>query len=102
MDLQQLKEQVADFGLVGERKAIALLCLGFFTTLFAINALFSPAPELTPLFAGLAACWGIAFFAVAADWFWGRWFAVGLGNFGWTSAAWIMLSEGFLTPLFVF
>jgi hypothetical protein len=102
MDLQQLKEQVADIGLVGERKAIALLCLGFYTTLFAINALFAPVPELTPLFAGLALCWGLAFFAVAADWFWGRWFAVGLGNFGWTTAAWLMLKTGFNTPLLVF
>lgn len=102
MDLQQLKEQAADIGLVGERKAIALLSLGFYTTLFTINALFAPVPELTPLFAGLAVCWGLAFFAVAADWFWGRWFAVGLGNFGWTTAAWLMLKTGFNTPLLVF
>jgi hypothetical protein len=102
MDLQQLKEQAADIGLVGERKAIALLFLGFYTTLFAINALFAPVPEWTPFFAGLAMCWGLGFFSVAAGWFWGRWFAVGLGNFGWTTAAWVMLKAGFNTPILVF
>ena len=27
----------------------------------------------------MSACYGVAFMGVAAEWFWGRWFAAGLG-----------------------
>jgi hypothetical protein len=33
-------------------------------------------------FTGLSIVYGLAFVGVAAEWFWARWFAIGLGNFG--------------------
>jgi hypothetical protein len=80
----KLPEQVSQFGLVGERKALALLVLGFYATVFMIMGLIamSQLPEWTACFFGLSVCYGVGFFAVAADWFWGRWFAIGLGNSG--------------------
>ena len=85
MDLK-LPESVTNIGWVGERKAVALLALGFFASVFALMAMIAAAqiPELVALFAGLGVCYGIGFFALAADWFWARWFAQGLGYSGLT------------------
>ncbi|MSP61002.1 MAG: hypothetical protein EXR72_11785 [Myxococcales bacterium] len=82
-------------GLIGERKAIALLCLGFYASYFLLMALIlgSQAPEWVPLFGGWAACYTIAFFAVAAGWFWGRWFALGLGLWGVLMGGMILLVD---------
>ena len=38
--------------------------------------------ELFACYLGLALCYGVAFFGLAAEWFWARWFAIGVGNFG--------------------
>ena len=95
VDLKDLKlpESVTNFGLVGERKAISLLCLAFFAVVFSLMALIAAGqlPEWVACFAGLAVCYGIGFFALAADWFWGRWFAVGLGYSGVTMAIFALL-----------
>ncbi|MSP61003.1 MAG: hypothetical protein EXR72_11790 [Myxococcales bacterium] len=86
--LIKLRERLTHVGFVGERKAMALFSLGFYATIFTIMGLIamSNLPEWTACFFGLAACYGIGFFALAADWFWGRWFAIGLGNGGLTMA----------------
>jgi hypothetical protein len=65
-------------GLVGIRRALALAVLAFFGTIYLLTAVAVDGPWARP-FAGLAACYGLAFFAAAAGWFWGRWFASGLG-----------------------
>ncbi|HRI08972.1 MAG TPA: hypothetical protein PKW35_14215, partial [Nannocystaceae bacterium] len=67
--------------MVGIRRALALLFLSFYFWQFLITALLGP-EELLPAFAGLAVCYGVAFVGVAAEWFWARWFAMGVGNFG--------------------
>jgi hypothetical protein len=84
----KLPAWLTQFGLVGERKALALLCLAAYATLFALMGLIamSQIPEWTACFFAMAACYGVGFFAVAAGWFWGRWFAVGLGYSGLTMA----------------
>lgn len=70
-------------GFVGERKAIAAGILSLYTLLFLVNALAAP-PEMGvgPLFGGLAAFYGLAFFSLVAGYFWARWFAIGVGLFG--------------------
>ncbi len=67
--------------MVGIRRAIVLLLLGFYVTQFAMTAWLGP-DELFAAYLGLALCYGLAFFGLAAEWFWARWFAMGVGNFG--------------------
>jgi len=67
--------------MVGIRRAIALLFLGFYVTQFGMMAGFGP-DEFFPAYLGLALCYGLAFVALAAEWFWARWFAIGVGHFG--------------------
>lgn len=92
-------------GWVGERKASALLLLGMYVALFALMALafFSQdQPQWGRCFAAMAICYGAGFFALAAGWFWGRWFAIGLGYSGLTTAIWAMISVRYLAPPLVF
>lgn len=67
--------------LVGERRALAAIVFAFFFILFFLNGLSLGAPDGNFLFA-LAGCYGLAFFALVAGYFWARWFAVGVGLFG--------------------
>lgn len=67
--------------MVGIRRALALLILSLYFWQFLLTAFLGP-EELFACFVGLAACYGLAFFGVAAEWFWARWFAMGVGNFG--------------------
>jgi len=67
--------------MVGIRRAIALLLLGFYVTQFGMTALLGP-DEFFPAYLGLALCYGLAFIGLADEWFWARWFAIGVGNFG--------------------
>ena len=39
------------------------------------------------MLAGIAGCYGLAFFAVVAGYFWARWYAVGVGLYGVITAA---------------
>lgn len=86
-------DTLGSVGLVGERKALALLFLGFYTTLFFMIGLSarSELPEWVPVFTAMTVMYGMAFFSVAAEWFWGRWFATGLGYWGMTMTimAWV-------------
>lgn len=65
-------------GLLGPRRAAALAVLGWWASIYTLVALNLDGPWVRP-FIGLAVCYGLAFFSVAAGWFWGRWFASGLG-----------------------
>src|SRR6476646_7827855 len=98
-------DTLGSVGLVGERKALALLCLGFYTTLFLMIVL-SPRtelPELVPVFSAMTLMYIVAFFSVAAEWFWGRWFATGLGYWGCTMAVMAFVTtRSFPTPMIVF
>lgn len=86
-------DTLGSVGLVGERKALALLCLGFYTTLFFMIGLSARTelPEWVPVFSAMTLMYVVAFFGVAAEWFWGRWFATGLGYWGLTMTimAWV-------------
>lgn len=67
--------------MVGIRRALALLLLGFYVTQFAMTSWLGP-DEMFACYLGLALCYGLAFVGLAAEWFWSRWFAIGVGNFG--------------------
>ena len=66
---------------LGIRRAISLLVLSLFFWNFVLIALLRP-DELYTCYAALAAVYGVAFVGVAAEWFWARWFAIGVGHFG--------------------
>lgn len=76
--LKQAKAVLKDLGYERERAAVALLSLSFFGILYFLVALNAP-PGWGPVFAGLMVCYLTAFLALAAQWFWARWFASGLG-----------------------
>lgn len=67
--------------MVGIRRAISLLLLSLFFWNFLLTALLGP-DDVFACFVGLAVVYGLAFVGVAAEWFWARWFAIGVGNFG--------------------
>lgn len=100
----------APIGFTGERKAVALLCLAFYTAFYALmSLLMANAPPDYPelrawwlCFAGLSACYGVGFFALGADWFWARWFAVGLGYSGLTMAGWAIVMQRTIEPVMLF
>lgn len=72
--------------LVGERKAIVASVLIFFTLFFLLVALQGPSIAQR-MFLALACVYGMSFFAVVANYFWGRWYAIGIGIFGFVLAA---------------
>jgi hypothetical protein len=74
----KLPFKLPELGLLGPRRAASLAVLGWWASIYTLVALNVDGPWVRP-FIGLAACYGLAFFAVAAGWFWGRWFASGLG-----------------------
>lgn len=85
--------------MIGIRRAIALLFLGFYVTQFAMTAGLGP-DETFAAYLGLALCYGIAFVGLAAEWFWARWFAIGVGNFG--SLILLVLFKTGMEPLIAF
>ena len=70
-------ERLNDIGFERTRRALAGLGLSAFVTLYLLVALSAP-EGLGPVLVALAACYAVAFVAVVAEWFWGRWFATGL------------------------
>lgn len=85
--------------MVGIRRAFALLFLGFYVTQFAMTALLGP-DEFFPGYLGLTLCYGLAFVGLAAEWFWARWFAMGVGNFG--SLMLLVLLQVGMEPILAF
>src|SRR5512140_3940542 len=79
--------------LVGVRRALSLFVIGFCTTLFILVALAQGGPWARVFYA-LAAAYGVAFFGLAAEWFWGRWFAMGLSASGITVAILGLVTNG--------
>lgn len=72
---------------MGERRALAATVFAFWTLIYALLAFSAVVPELSPMMAGIAGCYGLAFFAVVAGYFWARWYAVGVGLYGVITAA---------------
>jgi len=74
-----ISEKLGALGYERVRRAVAALSLSFFAIVFLFIAFSVPVPGWQAPFVALAACYLVAFFAVVAEWFWGRWFATGLG-----------------------
>ncbi len=85
--------------MIGTRRALALLILSFYVIQFAMTAWLGP-DELYAAYLGLTLCYLLAFFGLAAEWFWARWFAMGVGNFG--SLMLLVLFKVGPEPIFVF
>ena len=96
-------DALGSVGLVGERKALALLFLGFYTTLFFMIGLSARTelPEWVPVFSAMTLMYCVTFFGVAAEWFWGRWFATGLGYWGLTMTAMAWVTTRSLPPAMI-
>ncbi len=107
MDLpivKKLGDTLGRVGMTNERKALALLVMGFFTTFFFLLVMQAKdnLPEWFPAFTAMFSIYVIAFLGVAANWFWGRWVAVGLGSWGATIAIWGMVSAREVVPALAF
>jgi hypothetical protein len=87
-----------EIGFERTRRALAGLALSIFISLYLAVALNAP-NGLGPAFAGLALCYAVAFCAVVAEWFWGRWFATGLGWSGIMLGVVALVQLGW-TPIF--
>ena len=88
--------------LVGERRAAAAAVVAFYGFFFTAMLLSGMAPpEMTPMLTALASLYGVAFFGLVSGWFWGRWYASGLGMFGLVSGALGIFQLG-LEPVLVF
>jgi hypothetical protein len=99
--MESLLKRVSEFGFEKGRRALAALVLSLFISLYLLVSLNAP-PGLGPVFLALAACYVVAFLAVAADWFWGRWFASGLGWSGIMIAVASMVQIGWAPALAIF
>jgi hypothetical protein len=84
--------------MLGPRRALSLFVLGFTTTIFILVAL-AQGGAWGRCFFALAAAYGVAFFSVAAGWFWGRWYAMGLAASGITLSILGLVTSGWNASL---
>jgi len=78
---------------LGERRALALLLLAFYATIFFLLAL-GQAGQWQRCFGALSVAYVMAFFALASEWFWGRWVASGIGLSGVATGVLGLLTSG--------
>jgi hypothetical protein len=96
--VKQLRERLGRIGFERTRRVVAALALGVLGGGLAMLAMNMPA-AWAPAFWAITACYGAACLGVAAGWFWGRWFAVGLGGSGVIVAVSALVQVGW-APLF--
>jgi hypothetical protein len=96
-----LSEKLGALGFERFRRAVAALGLSFFAVLYTFLALNAP-EGWGPALGGLAGCYVVAFFAVVAEWFWGRWFATGIGWSGIMVAVIAMFQLGWVPALAIY
>jgi hypothetical protein len=98
----KLLEQLNELGFERTRRALSAFALSSFVFLYLFVALLlslNGMPAWAPAFIGLAACYGVAFMGVTAEWFWGRWFAEGLGWSGFMIAVASLVMGGQWNPI---
>ena len=83
------------------RRALAGLSLSLFIALYLLVSLNAP-EGWGPAFIALAACYVVAFMGVVGEFFWGRWFAAGLGWSGVMVAAASLIMIGWTPPLAIY
>ncbi|HVV52871.1 MAG TPA: hypothetical protein VHO06_24635 [Polyangia bacterium] len=94
-------EKLGALGFERFRRALAALSLSFFAIVYTFLAVNAP-EGWGPAFAALGACYVVAFFAVVAEWFWGRWFATGIGWSGLMVAIISLVMIGWMPVLAVY
>jgi len=94
-------ERLNEVGFAKTRRAVAALSLSFFVTLYLFLSFNAP-PGWGPAFLALSACYLVAFIGVAAEWFWGSWFAAGLGWSGLMVAGLSLFLVGWAPPLVIY
>jgi hypothetical protein len=94
-------KRLDEVGFEKTRRALAALSLSFFISMYLLVAL-NAEPGWAPAFLALAACYLVAFLSVTADWFWGRWFASGLGWSGVMVAGMVLLLIGWNPALAIY
>lgn len=75
--LGSLRARLSEIGFERTRRALAALSLSLFVSLFLLLAMLTEG-EVARVCLALSLCYGVAFVAVVAEWFWARWFATGL------------------------
>jgi hypothetical protein len=99
--LSSLADRLGEIGFERTRRAVAALALSLFVSLYLLIALNAP-PGWSAAFLALGTCYLVAFLAVAAEWFWGRWFAAGLGWSGLMVAVASLVMVGWVPPLAIY
>jgi hypothetical protein len=99
--MRDLFERLNAIAFERTRRALAGLSLSLFIALYLLVSL--NAPDGWGLaFIALAACYLVAFMGVVAEWFWGRWFAAGLGWSGVMVAIASFALVGWAWPLAIY
>ena len=96
-----LSARLSQIGFERTRRALAGLALSVFISIYLLVSLNAP-EGFARVFVALAFCYGVAFFAVVAEWFWGRWFATGLAWSGVMIAIAGVVAIGWLPQLVIF
>jgi hypothetical protein len=99
--LRGAMEGVRELGFAGERRALALLPLVAFGLLYLVLSL-NAQPGWGPALMGLSLAYMIGFFALAAGWFWARWFASGLGWSGFMVGVMAIVLFGWIPALGIY
>ncbi|HVR60822.1 MAG TPA: hypothetical protein VMU50_02935 [Polyangia bacterium] len=99
--MRDLLERLNSVGFERTRRALAGLSLSLFLALYLLVSLNAP-EGWGPAFLALAGCYLVGFMAVVAEWFWGRWFAAGLGWSGLMVAVASLAMVGWTPPLAIY
>lgn len=99
--MKALVERLNDIGYAKTRRALAALSLSFFVTVYLFLSFNAP-PGWGTAFLALSGCYLIAFIGVVAEWFWGSWFAGGLGWSGMMVAGLSLFLIGWAPPLVIY
>ena len=94
-------KRLDEVGFEKGRRALAALSLSFFISIYLMVSFNAP-PGWGPAFLALAVCYAVAFLALTAEWFWGRWFASGLGWSGMMVAILSLVMIGWTPPLAIY
>ncbi len=101
-EAEALAEKLGALGFERVRRAIAALSLSFFGIVYIFLAFSVPDGGWGPALGALGLTYVVAFFAVVAEWFWGRWFATGIGWSGLMVAIIGFLQVGWVPALAVY
>jgi hypothetical protein len=99
--VRSIVQRLDEVGYEKSRRALAALALSFFITVYLLVALNAP-PGWGRAFLALSVCYLVAFLALASEWFWGRWFASGLGWSGVMVAIATFVMIGWSPPILIY